>query len=62
MEVRKHADDKFITVYGKKGPRGICVCSTKQAIIIGQSQSPATSAPCNAAVETLAKYLIEKGF
>jgi hypothetical protein len=62
MEVRKQVEGDYATIYGKKGRVAICVCNTKQTIIVGQNDGMGSAVECNAAVEALAAYLTGRGF
>nr|W8P570.1 RecName: Full=Profilin Sal k 4.0301; AltName: Full=Allergen Sal k 4.03; AltName: Allergen=Sal k 4.0301 [Kali turgidum]AHL24658.1 Sal k 4.03 allergen [Kali turgidum] len=48
-------------IRGKKGPGGICVKKTGQALIFGIYDEPVTPGQCNMIVERLGDYLIEQG-
>nr|ABW37744.1 Ama v 1.01 allergen [Amaranthus viridis] len=48
-------------IRGKKGPGGICVKKTNQALVIGIYDEPVTPGQCNMIVERLGDYLIEQG-
>nr|XP_009759110.1 PREDICTED: profilin-like [Nicotiana sylvestris] len=48
-------------IRGKKGPGGITVKKTNQALIIGIYNEPMTPGQCNMIVERLGDYLIEQG-
>ncbi|KAG8530055.1 uncharacterized protein KY384_005537 [Bacidia gigantensis] len=65
----KVAGEKYVTLraderslYGKKGKEGICICLTKQAILIahyGETAQPGATAKT---VEQLGDYLIGVGY
>ncbi|XP_021776416.1 profilin-3-like [Chenopodium quinoa] len=48
-------------IRGKKGPGGICVKKTDQALVVGIYDEPVTPGQCNIIVERLGDYLIEQG-
>nr|ABW37745.1 Ama v 1.02 allergen [Amaranthus viridis] len=48
-------------IRGKKGPGGICVKKTGQALVIGIYDEPVTPGQCNMIIERLGDYLIEQG-
>ncbi|KAL2940182.1 Profilin-6 [Bienertia sinuspersici] len=48
-------------IRGKKGPGGICIKKTGQALIIGIYDEPVTPGQCNMIVERLGDYLIDQG-
>ncbi|CAL5359193.1 unnamed protein product [Camellia sinensis] len=48
-------------IRGKKGPGGVTVKMTSQALIIGIYDEPMTPGQCNMIVEKLGDYLIEQG-
>ena len=54
----------FKTLYAKKGKDGLCLCVSKQCIIVGTYSGDAghTAHGCNTAVENLCKYLISVGY
>ena len=54
----------FKTIYAKKGKDGLCLCVSKQCIIVGTYSGDAgqQACDCNTAVENLAKYLISVGY
>ncbi|KAL2928983.1 Profilin-1 [Bienertia sinuspersici] len=48
-------------IRGKKGPGGVCVKKTNQALIFGIYDEPVTPGQCNMIVERLGDYLVEQG-
>ncbi|KAF3446717.1 hypothetical protein FNV43_RR11897 [Rhamnella rubrinervis] len=48
-------------IRGKKGPGGITVKKTSQALIIGIYNEPMTPGQCNVVVERLGDYLLDQG-
>ncbi|KAI6681905.1 hypothetical protein NL676_035786 [Syzygium grande] len=48
-------------IRGKKGPGGVTVKKTSQALIIGIYDEPMNAGQCNIIVERLGDYLIEQG-
>ncbi|KAE9600351.1 putative profilin [Lupinus albus] len=48
-------------IRGKKGPGGVTVKKTNQALIIGIYDEPMTPGQCNVVVERLGDYLIDTG-
>ncbi|KAE9445375.1 hypothetical protein C3L33_22727, partial [Rhododendron williamsianum] len=50
-----------VVIRGKKGPGGVTVKKTNQALIIGIYDEPMTPGQCNMIVERLGDYLIEQG-
>ncbi|XP_039071737.1 profilin-1-like [Hibiscus syriacus] len=48
-------------IRGKKGPGGVTVKKTNQALIIGTYDEPMTPGQCNMIVERLGYYLIDQG-
>ncbi|XP_058189800.1 profilin-like [Rhododendron vialii] len=50
-----------VVIRGKKGPGGITIKKTNQALIIGIYDEPMTPGQCNMIVERLGDYLIEQG-
>ncbi|CAA2934804.1 profilin-1 [Olea europaea subsp. europaea] len=48
-------------IRGKKGPGGVTVKKTNQALLIGIYDEPMTPGQCNMVVERLGDYLIEQG-
>ncbi|XP_059274968.1 profilin [Lycium barbarum] len=48
-------------IRGKKGPGGITIKKTNQALIIGIYDEPMTPGQCNMIVERLGDYLVEQG-
>ncbi|XP_044495699.1 profilin-4-like [Mangifera indica] len=48
-------------IRGKKGPGGITVKKTGQALIFGIYDEPVTPSQCNMIVERLGDYLIDQG-
>ncbi|KAF7128145.1 hypothetical protein RHSIM_Rhsim11G0049400 [Rhododendron simsii] len=49
-----------VVIRGKKGPGGITIKKTNQALIIGIYDEPMTPGQCNMIVERLGDYLIEQ--
>ncbi|KAI8531027.1 hypothetical protein RHMOL_Rhmol11G0105900 [Rhododendron molle] len=50
-----------VVIRGKKGPGGITIKKTNQALIIGIYDEPMAPGQCNMIVERLGDYLIEQG-
>ncbi|KAH7836141.1 hypothetical protein Vadar_033112 [Vaccinium darrowii] len=50
-----------VVIRGKKGPGGITIKKTNQALIIGIYDEPMTPGQCNMIVERLGDYLVEQG-
>ncbi|KAF5935183.1 hypothetical protein HYC85_026312 [Camellia sinensis] len=48
-------------IRGKKGPGGVTIKKTNQALIIGIYDEPMTPGQCNMIVERLGDYLIDQG-
>ncbi|KAF8034158.1 hypothetical protein BT93_C0435 [Corymbia citriodora subsp. variegata] len=48
-------------IRGKKGPGGVTVKKTTQALIIGIYDEPMNAGQCNMIVERLGDYLVEQG-
>ncbi|KAK3040955.1 hypothetical protein RJ639_029065 [Escallonia herrerae] len=48
-------------IRGKKGPGGVTVKKTNQALLIGIYDEPMTPGQCNMIVERLGDYLLEQG-
>ncbi|KAK6944895.1 Profilin [Dillenia turbinata] len=48
-------------IRGKKGPGGVCIKKTGQALVIGVYDEPMAPGQCNMIVERLGDYLIEQG-
>ncbi|KAK8535425.1 hypothetical protein V6N13_081556 [Hibiscus sabdariffa] len=48
-------------IRGKKGPGGITIKKTGQALVLGIYEEPVTPGQCNIAVERLGDYLAEQG-
>ncbi|KAE8687540.1 Profilin-3 [Hibiscus syriacus] len=48
-------------IRGKKGPGGITIKKTGQALVLGIYEEPVTPGQCNMAVERLGDYLAEQG-
>ncbi|MBA0810373.1 hypothetical protein Gohar_002376, partial [Gossypium harknessii] len=48
-------------IRGKKGPGGITIKKTAQALIFGIYEEPVTPGQCNLVVERLGDYLAEQG-
>ncbi|KAI4377642.1 hypothetical protein MLD38_015238 [Melastoma candidum] len=48
-------------IRGKKGPGGVTIKKTNQALIIGIYDEPMTPGQCNIIVERLGDYLVEQG-
>ncbi|KAL2928980.1 Profilin [Bienertia sinuspersici] len=48
-------------IRGKKGPGGVTVKKTNQALIIGIYDEPMTPGQCNMVVERIGDYLVEQG-
>ncbi|KAM7254435.1 hypothetical protein ACFE04_003815 [Oxalis oulophora] len=48
-------------IRGKKGPGGVTVKKTGQALIFGIYEEPMTPGQCNMVVERLGDYLVEQG-
>nr|E2D0Y9.1 RecName: Full=Profilin Sal k 4.0201; AltName: Full=Allergen Sal k 4.02; AltName: Allergen=Sal k 4.0201 [Kali turgidum]ADK22841.1 Sal k 4.02 [Kali turgidum] len=48
-------------IRGKKGPGGVCIKKTTQALIFGIYDEPVAPGQCNMVVERLGDYLIEQG-
>ncbi|KMT03222.1 hypothetical protein BVRB_8g197700 [Beta vulgaris subsp. vulgaris] len=48
-------------IRGKKGPGGVTVNKTNQALIIGIYDEPMTPGQCNMVVERIGDYLVEQG-
>ncbi|CAA2995992.1 profilin-1-like [Olea europaea var. sylvestris] len=48
-------------IRGKKGPGGVTVKKTTQALIIGIYDEPMTPGQCNMVVEKIGDYLIDQG-
>jgi len=62
-------NDKFMTikadtrsVYGKKGPGGVCCVKTNQAVLIGLYDETIQPGQCATVTEKLADYLIENSY
>ncbi|CAN8271082.1 unnamed protein product [Cochlearia groenlandica] len=49
-------------IRGKKGPGGVTIKKTTQALVFGIYEEPMTGAQCNLVVERLGDYLIESDF
>nr|XP_010925517.1 profilin-1 [Elaeis guineensis] len=49
-------------IRGKKGPGGVTIKKTNQALIIGIYDEPLTPGLCNMIVERLGDYLVDQGF
>ncbi|VFQ84690.1 unnamed protein product [Cuscuta campestris] len=49
-------------IRGKKGPGGITIKKTGQALLVGIYNEPMTPGQCNVVVEKLGDYLIDQGF
>ncbi|XP_021741382.1 profilin-1-like [Chenopodium quinoa] len=47
-------------IRGKKGPGGVCVKKTNQALVFGIYNEPVTPGQCNIVVERLGDYLIDQ--
>ncbi|KAG5030126.1 hypothetical protein AAZX31_05G211100 [Glycine max] len=48
-------------IRGKKGPGGITIKKTGQALVFGVYEEPVTPGQCNMVVERLGDYLIDQG-
>ncbi|XP_024030866.1 profilin [Morus notabilis] len=48
-------------IRGKKGPGGVTIKKTSQALIIGVYDEPMTPGQCNMIVERLGDYLVDQG-
>ncbi|XP_031106413.1 profilin-3-like [Ipomoea triloba] len=48
-------------IRGKKGPGGLTIKKTGQALIIGVYDEPVTPSQCNMVVEKIADHLIDQG-
>ncbi|XP_010433105.1 PREDICTED: profilin-2 [Camelina sativa] len=48
-------------IRGKKGPGGVTIKKTTQALVFGIYDEPMTGGQCNLVVERLGDYLIESG-
>ncbi|GAA0165242.1 hypothetical protein Leryth_010222 [Lithospermum erythrorhizon] len=48
-------------IRGKKGPGGVTVKKTGQALLLGIYEEPVTPGQCNLVVEKLGDYLLEQG-
>ncbi|XP_021741387.1 profilin [Chenopodium quinoa] len=48
-------------IRGKKGPGGVTIKKTNQALIIGIYDEPMTPGQCNMVVERIGDYLVEQG-
>lgn len=49
-------------VYGKKGPAGVCVYKSTQAVVIGMYSEGMQPGQCNVAVEKVGDYLKGAGY
>uniref|UniRef100_A0A1J3JEU8 Profilin n=1 Tax=Noccaea caerulescens TaxID=107243 RepID=A0A1J3JEU8_NOCCA len=49
-------------IRGKKGPGGVTIKKTIQAVVIGIYEEPMTGGQCNLVVERLGDYLIESEY
>ena len=51
------------TIHGKKGgDSGVCICKTKQAIIIGTYADGKVAGTCSATVSKLMDYLVNMNY
>lgn len=50
-----------VVIRGKKGPGGITIKKTGQALLVGIYDEPMTPGQCNMIVERLGDYLVEQG-
>ncbi|KAL9252982.1 Profilin-like protein [Drosera capensis] len=48
-------------IRGKKGPGGVTIKKTGQALVFGIYEEPVTPGQCNMVVERLGDYLVEQG-
>ncbi|CAO2822926.1 unnamed protein product [Amaranthus hypochondriacus] len=55
------AGEPGAVIRGKKGPGGVCIKKTNQAMVFGIYDEPVTPGQCNMVVERLGDYLIEQG-
>ncbi|XP_057538313.1 profilin Sal k 4.0201 [Amaranthus tricolor] len=55
------AGEPGAVIRGKKGPGGVCIKKTTQALVFGTYDEPVTPGQCNMVVERLGDYLIEQG-
>ncbi|KAF3638118.1 profilin-1-like [Capsicum chacoense] len=51
-----------VVIRGKKGPGGITIKKTNQALLIGIYDEPMTPGQCNLVVERLGDYLYDQGY
>lgn len=51
-----------VVIRGKKGPGGITIKKTTQALLIGIYDEPMTPGQCNLVVERLGDYLNDQGY
>jgi profilin len=54
------SDDR--SIYGKQGTGGICCVRTRQTVLVGKYEAPATPGAASKVVEALADYLISVGY
>ncbi|KMT03224.1 hypothetical protein BVRB_8g197720 [Beta vulgaris subsp. vulgaris] len=55
------AGEPGAVIRGKKGPGGVCIKKTGQALVFGIYDEPVAPGQCNMVVERLGDYLVEQG-